>query len=107
MRGSAKVARSWHKRKYLPYFGVMTQSEVVTVSAEGRVVLPAPLRHSLGFEPGVELLARADGDHLVLERREAAVARLRAHFANARKYPSVVGELLAERREEALREASG
>ncbi|MGI9119505.1 MAG: AbrB/MazE/SpoVT family DNA-binding domain-containing protein [Acidimicrobiales bacterium] len=85
----------------------MAHSQTVTVSGQGRIVLPAPIRHALGFEPGVELLARVEGDHLVLERREAAVARLRARFANVRTDPSVVDELVAERREEARREASG
>lgn len=84
----------------------MAQTQIVTVGAQGRVVLPARLRRSLGFQPGVELLARVEGDHLVLERREAALARLQGRFVKARKGPSVVDELLAERREEARREAS-
>ena len=55
----------------------------VQVGAKGRVVLPAAIRHALGLEEGSELLARLDGDAIVLEPRTAAVERLQALVAVA------------------------
>lgn len=77
----------------------------VHIGPKGRVVLPAPIRHELGLVEGTELLARIDGNGIVLEPREAAVARLQALVrssvpAGAR----LVDELLDERRSEARTE---
>ncbi len=77
----------------------------VHVGAKGRVVLPAPIRRALGLEEGAELLARIEGNAVVLEPRSAAIGRLQALVrssvpANA----SLVDELLNERRAAALRE---
>ncbi len=77
----------------------------VTVGPKGRLVVPAPLRRRLGIEPGAVLLARAEGDRLVLERREGILARLRDRYAAVPAEVSLVDELIAERREEARRES--
>jgi hypothetical protein len=45
------------------------------------------------------------GETLVLERREAVVKRLQGLFAHIPGDVSLVEELIAERREEAVREA--
>jgi hypothetical protein len=50
------------------------------------------------------LVARADDDRLVLERREAILARLRRRFEAVPARIDMVDELLAARREEAKRE---
>lgn len=76
----------------------------VTVGPQGRVVVPAPLRRRLGIEAGDVLVARAEEDRLVLERREAILRRIRSRFASVPKGVSLVDELIAERREEAKRE---
>ena len=78
----------------------------VRISPQGRLVVPARLRRRLGIEPGEVLVARAEDNRLVLERRGAALDRLRARWANAARDVSPVDELLAERREEARRERS-
>jgi AbrB family looped-hinge helix DNA binding protein len=77
----------------------------VTIGPQGRLVVPAALRRRLGIEPGDVLVARADGDRLVLESRNAILARLRSRFAPVPPDVSLVDELLAERREEATRES--
>ena len=59
----------------------------------------------LNLEPGSVVLVRLEGDALRLERQEAALDRLRARYAKAAGGSSVVEELLAERREEAHRDA--
>jgi AbrB family looped-hinge helix DNA binding protein len=76
----------------------------VTVGPQGRVVVPAPLRRRLGIEPGDVLVARAEDDRLVLERRAAILERIRRRLAVVPADVSMVDELIAERRAEAERE---
>lgn len=70
---------------------------------QGRVVIPASVRHALGLHPGDVLSVRVEADHLVLERRAAVLARLRERFATVPSTLSLADELLAERREETRR----
>ena len=51
------------------------------------------------------MLLHLEGGALRLERQDAALDRLRARYAKAAGGPSVVEELLAERRQEAHRDA--
>ncbi len=76
----------------------------VRVGPKGRVVVPAPIRQALGIEEGTELMARIEGDGIVLEPRSAALRRLQALFAHIPRDVSLVDELIDERREEARRE---
>ena len=76
----------------------------VTVGPQGRLVVPAPLRRRLGIEAGDVLVARAEDDRLVLERRDAVLARLRTRFVVVPAEVSMVDELIAERRDDARRE---
>ena len=64
------------------------------------------MRHALKLEVGDELIARLEGDQLILERREAVEKRLHQRFAHIAKDVSLADELIRERREEAKREAS-
>jgi AbrB family looped-hinge helix DNA binding protein len=77
----------------------------VKVGPKGRVVVPAPIRRQLGIEEGTELMARVEGDGVVLEPPSAAIRRLQELFAHIPPDVSLVDELIAERREEARREA--
>lgn len=79
-------------------------SNEVQVGPQGRLVIPAALRKALDLKPGDRLVARREGDALVLERREAIEQRLWELFAHIPKDVSLVDELIAERREEARRE---
>ena len=75
------------------------------VGPQGRVVIPAEVRHELHLEPGETLVVRVEGDRLVLERPRAALARLQSAFEHAIPNDvSMVDELLAERRAEAERD---
>ncbi len=87
----------------------MSEPEVaeVTVGPKGRLVVPAALRRRLGIAPGSVLVARAEGDRLVLERREAILTRLRGRFAAVPSGVSLVDDLIAERRREGQRERTG
>lgn len=68
---------------------------------QGRVVIPVELRRSLGFEPGDDLVAWAEGGRLVLERRETVLAGLHGMFSAP---AGAVDRLIAERRAEASRD---
>ena len=76
----------------------------VRVGAQGRLVVPAPIRSALGFRPGETLVARIENDHLVIEKPESVERRVLDRF-RASRGRSLAGELIAERREEARREA--
>ena len=77
----------------------------VRLGAQGRLVVPAPIRKALGFQPGETLVARVEDEHLVIEKPEAVERRLHEYF---RKFEgrSLAEELIAERREEARREGT-
>ena len=78
----------------------------VKVGPKGRVVVPAPIRRQLGIEEGTELMARVEGDGIVLELPSAAIRRLQELVTSVvPRDVSLVDELIAERREEARREA--
>jgi bifunctional DNA-binding transcriptional regulator/antitoxin component of YhaV-PrlF toxin-antitoxin module len=68
------------------------------------LVIPVALRKSLQVEVGTELIARLEGEQLILERREAVERRLKGRFAHIPQEVSLVDQLLAERREEVRRE---
>ena len=78
----------------------------VQLGAQGRLVIPAALRRALGLEPGDRLILRQEGDTLVLERREAVGARLRARFRHLSGAVSLAEELIAERHADAAREGA-
>ncbi|MCB8835857.1 AbrB/MazE/SpoVT family DNA-binding domain-containing protein [Aurantimonas sp. VKM B-3413] len=77
----------------------------IPMQENGRIILPADLRKSLGIGKGDRVLIEADGDHVVL-----TTVRLRRKRAQeiASRYAkpgvSVVEGFLAEKRTEAERE---
>lgn len=81
-------------------------SNEVQIGAQGRLVIPAALRKALDLKPGDRLVARQEGDALVLERREAIGKRLQDRFRHIPKEVSLVDELIAERCAEAAKEAA-
>ena len=108
---------------------------MVKVGPQGRMVIPAPIRRALNILPGQFLLAsmvkldenhgkqmvkvgplpapirrrfllaRAEDGKLLLEKRDQVLARLQDTFTRASHGISLVDELIAERREQARREA--
>jgi AbrB family looped-hinge helix DNA binding protein len=83
---------------------IITQTEV-QIGPQGRLVIPAPLRRSLGFETGDILILRIEEGRLILEKTETIKQRLKGRFAQLPPTTSLADELIAERREEAKREA--
>ena len=81
------------------------RKDLVHVGPQGRIVIPAHIREALDIRPGQDLIARVEDGRLVLERREQIIARLQDMFTKASRGVSQVDELIAERREDARREA--
>lgn len=77
------------------------------IGLNGRVVIPAEVRHSLHLNEGDTLLLNVDegAGRLVLETEEAVIRRLRALAGPAPPGERASDTLLRERREEAVREA--
>jgi AbrB family looped-hinge helix DNA binding protein len=75
------------------------QRSTLILAANGRVVIPAPMRAALGLKDGARLVARVVDGAIVLEPIEAAVRRAQSLVAPyARPGVSAVDELIAERR---------
>lgn len=77
----------------------------VRFGAQGRLVVPSPLREALGFKPGDPLVVRVQDGRLLVESRESVVRRVQERFGTSGR--SLVDELIAERRREALQEEGG
>lgn len=75
------------------------------VDRNGRVLVPAAIRRSLGLREGTELLVSEDEQgRVVLQTSESAWARVQSLFDEVAPTRSVVDELLADRRAAGARE---
>jgi bifunctional DNA-binding transcriptional regulator/antitoxin component of YhaV-PrlF toxin-antitoxin module len=80
-------------------------SVVLTLDDDGHLTLPLPVRAELGLVGGERLIARVHDGQLVIETLAAAVKRAQDVLAPfLAGGPSVVDELIAERRAEAERD---
>lgn len=70
----------------------------------GQLIIPAAWLRALDIHDGETLLARLEGDRMVIEKRSAVRSRIRQRFETATPGASVVDELIAERRAEARRD---
>ena len=77
------------------------------INANGRVVIPSEMRREMGLSPGDSVVMTVKDGVLTMESLQARVRRvqqsLRQHIDPVRRLSD---ELIAERREEALREAA-
>lgn len=79
----------------------------VTINNQGRVSIPARIRHDLGIRPGSNLVCYEEDGRVVIEERMHLLHRIQRKATEARTGTgSVVDELIAERRGEAARERS-
>ena len=81
----------------------------LSISDNGRMLVPVALREQLGFKPGTRIYAEVKDGSLVLTSASQRTAQRRAYFAQLMKQlkvedVSLVDELIAERRAEATRE---
>ena len=81
-----------------------TTSHQIRLSAQGRIVIPSELRRELDLDRGETLVARVEGERLVLEKRAGILQRLKARFRAVPADVHLSAELIADRRREAARE---
>ena len=76
-----------------------------TVDANGRIVLPAPVRRQLGLAPGDEVVLRLDAGGVRVTSRAAAIREAQAVVRrHVKPGVSLVQDLLTWRRKEADRD---
>jgi AbrB family looped-hinge helix DNA binding protein len=81
-----------------------TAAYETTVDANGRIVLPAPLRHQLGLGPGDDVVLRLERGGVRVTSRAAALREAQAIVRqHVKPGTSLVRDLLAWRREDAAR----
>lgn len=87
----------------------MSHVETYTLALgdRGRLVLPAPVRRRLGVEAGDRLIAVVDEDGVRLVPLREQIGRMAGMFRDVAPGRSLVDELIAERRAEAVREDAG
>lgn len=80
----------------------------MSVAADGRVTIPAQLRHAAGIEPGSHLVAYVERGRVVLEDRAHLLRRVQDEAIAAARAAghtgSAVDSLISDRRAEAARE---
>lgn len=80
-------------------------TEAARLDAQGRIVIPASVRHALGLKPGDSVALRVVDGEVRMTSREAGIERARAAVAALNLgRRSLVDELIDERRAEAARE---
>jgi AbrB family looped-hinge helix DNA binding protein len=82
----------------------------IAMSENGRILIPAAIREQLGFKPNSKIFAEMKDGSLILTSAAQRSAQRRAYFDNLMKELnidpniSLVDELIAERRAEAVKE---
>ncbi len=70
----------------------------LSLAANGRVVIPAPMRAQLGWEGGAKILARLSHGTIILEPIDAAIRRAQSLVADyIPAGAALADELIAER----------
>ena len=83
-------------------------TETVILGESGRIVLPASIRKEFGLEPGERLTVVSGHGEIKIMSRKMAIESIRAGIIQARgSLSGLLDEFLAEKREEARREAEG
>jgi AbrB family looped-hinge helix DNA binding protein len=81
-------------------------TETVVLGESGRIVLPAAIRKELGLKTGDRLTVISDAGAIRILSRKMALASIRADIIKHRgSLDGILDEFLAERREEAARDA--
>lgn len=86
------------------YHWAMEWTDGIVMDESGRLRLPAPLRHRMGYEGRIRLYPVVTSEGVLLRTREDAWHTARGSLAHLRGQQSVVDELLTERRAEQARE---
>ena len=82
------------------------QTAELSVGKQGRIVIPASLRHQLALEPGVQLLAWVEDGRLILESKQQLWQSVHQACSKIPKATELAQELINERRESAKKESA-
>jgi AbrB family looped-hinge helix DNA binding protein len=74
----------------------------ISLGQNGRVVIPASIRKSLGLKTGQRLRLHLDDQKIVLEKTDDALKELQKRFSTIKQ--SLSEELIQDRRKEAEKE---
>ena len=77
------------------------QTTELSVGKQGRIVIPASLRHQLAIEPGSELVAWVEDGRLIMETKQQLWESIHQAYSMISKKNDLVQELINERRESA------
>ena len=80
------------------------QTTELSVGKQGRIVIPANLRHQLAIKPGSQLLAWVENGRLIMETREQLWQFVHEACSKVPKDIDLANELISERRETAKQE---
>lgn len=96
--------KSWRPAKDATGAAASTQSVVLQMGRDGRVLVPQSFRLAMGIDDSTRLSARVDNGELRIVPQKLAIARLQALVkASDKGEGSPIDELLDERRAEATR----
>jgi AbrB family looped-hinge helix DNA binding protein len=101
---SANILWAWHVNHSRMEF-IMNTIEHVQLAPDGRIVIPATARKELGLKSGDTLVLESDGTSLLIRSVDVVLHETQEYFRQFLKPgESVVDELIADRRAEAVRE---
>jgi AbrB family looped-hinge helix DNA binding protein len=85
----------------------MIENNVKTrINSNGRIVIPAAIREAMGIRAGDELVLKLEGGVLQVEPQSARIKRVQESLGRRIPRDRILSdELIAERREEAARDA--
>jgi AbrB family looped-hinge helix DNA binding protein len=78
----------------------MIEQTEVKMDLQGHIVIPAELRRAIGVEAGSVLVARVEGQSIILEKPQTVLNRLKKRYSTLPSDVSLSQELIDERREE-------
>ena len=80
------------------------QTAELSVGKQGRIVIPASLRHQLALEPGAQLVAWVEDGRLIMESKQRLWQSVHQACGKISKETDLARELINERRESAKKE---
>lgn len=89
---------------HLSFEDLIMQTTELSIGKQGRIVIPASLRHQLAMEPGTQLVAWAEDGRLVMESKQQLWQSIHQACSKIPKETDLAQELINERRESAIKE---
>jgi AbrB family looped-hinge helix DNA binding protein len=80
------------------------QTEELCVGKQGRIVIPANLRHKLAIVPGAQLVAWVEDGRLIMESKDQLWHTIHTACDNVPQQTNLAQELINERRVAAKQE---